>query len=308
MSVNGQQSQVVRGLGHGSALYDGERQGAAARHHRSNMLPVDPSADDASSLLTLVERSAARLLTALAGLDARELDAASLLAGWSRRTIAAHLAFVATAYQRMTLDALAGRPTTTYPGGRAERERSLRSLDGLPPADVCDRVRATAAGLLTRWRGLDREEWVRRLHGEPVGPMALSRLLTLRATELEAHHVDLGTGHTTRSWPAGFVAACLPLRVAWLGPHHRSRRDADLGIDGRWLLRATDLGHAWVVEASGRTVRCDAAAADDRGDAVLAGPAADLLAFLVGREPAQPLELTEDQALAAAFKRAFPGP
>jgi hypothetical protein len=120
----------------------------------------------------------------------------------------------------------------------------------------------------------------------------LGRLLALRATELEVHHVDLGTGHTTRSWPARFVAACLPLRVAWLGPHHRSRHDADLGIGGRWLLRATDLGHAWLVEASGRTVLCDAVAADDRGDAVLSAPAADLLAFLLGHEPGQPLELT----------------
>lgn len=308
MGVNGEQSQGVGWVGHGSALYDEARPGAAGAHHRQSMLPLDPAADDVWGLLGLVEQSTARLLAAVGGLGAAELDAPSLLAGWSRRTITAHLSYVAAAYQRMTTDVLAGRPTATYPGGRAERARSLRSLDGLPPEAVCDRLRGAADQLLARWRALDRGDWVRPLHGEPAGPMALSRLIALRFTELEVHHVDLGTGYPVGSWPPGFVATCLPLRIAWLGPHHRSRDDADLGIDGRWLLRATDLGWAWLVEASGGTVRCEATAPDERGDALLAGRARDLLAFLLGREPGHPLELGGDERLAAAFKRAFPGP
>lgn len=274
----------------------------------STMLPVDPSPDEAPRLLELVEGSSARLSAAVARLDAPGLDAASLLPGWSRRTIVAHLTFVATAYQRMTTDVLAARRTTTYPGGSAQRERSLRGLDHLPPDEVSERFRVASAGLVARWRGLDREDWARPLSGEAVGPMAASRLLALRLTELEAHHVDLGSGYTVRSWPAGFVAICLPLRIAWLGPHHRSRPDADLAIQGRWLLRATDLGLAWVVEASGRATRCEAAGADDRAEAVLAGAAADVLAFLLGRPASRPLELAGDEDLARAFKRAFPGP
>ena len=274
----------------------------------STMLPVDPSLDEAPRLLALIEGSTARLSAAVARLEGPELDAPSLLPGWSRRTIVAHLTFVAAAYQRMTTDVLAARRTTTYPGGSAERERSLRSLDHLRPAEVCNRLRGAGASLLTQWRGLDREDWARPLSGEAVGPMASSRLLALRLTELEVHHVDLDTGYPIGSWPAGFVAACLPLRIAWLGPHHRSRPEADLEVRGRWLLRAADLERAWVVEASGPTARCRATAPDERADAVLTGAAADLLAFLLGRAPSRALELAGDEDLARAFKRAFPGP
>lgn len=295
------------------AAHDQRRQrlAATADIHSGGVravLPVDPLPDQTPGLLDQVERSTARFSASVSELDAAELEAPSLLAGWSRRTIAAHLAFVATAYQRMTVDVLAGRHAKTYPGGGAERERSLRSLDHLLPAEVCERLRRASADLLAQWRGIDRLGWGRSLNGEPVGQMALSRLIALRSTELEVHHVDLGTGYTIGSWPADFVATCLPLRIAWLGSHHRSRPDADLGIHGRWLLRATDLGQAWQVEASGRTARCEAAAPDERADAVLAAPAADLFAFLLGREPSQPLELTGDEEFAVAFKRAFPGP
>lgn len=202
----------------------------------STMLPVDPSLDEAR-LLALIEGSTARLSAAVARLEGPELDAPSLLPGWSRRTIVAHLTFVATAYQRMTTDVLAARRTTTYPGGSAE-----------------------------------------------------------------------STGYPIGSWPAGFVGACRPLRIAWLGPHHRSRPEADLEVRGRWLPRAADLERAWVVEASGRTARCRATAPDERADAVLTGAAANLLAFLLGRAPSRPLELAGDEDLARAFKRAFPGP
>lgn len=92
------------------------------------------------------------------------------------------------------------------------------------------------------------------------------------------------------------------------GSHHRARPDAALGVDGRWLLQATDLGAAWLVEASGPEVRTAPVDPPATAAASLTGAGAELLAFLLGRLPVDSLDTTGDARLAAAFKRAFPGP
>jgi maleylpyruvate isomerase len=269
---------------------------------------LEPSADELRRLLGEIDCSTGRLLTDVAELDSHQLGAPSLLGGWTRVSVAAHLAHVALAYQQMTEDALSGRPTTTYPGGAAERDRSLHSFDFLPPAGVVKQLRDASSGLGAMWRELGTEQWRARLHEDRIGPMTLGRLVAMRLTELEVHHVDLGTGYTVHSWPVAFVVPCLGLRVAWLDAHHRRRPDADPDIKGRWLLQTTDSNQRWLIESSGSRAHSSAAGPAVPADAVLSGRAVDLLAFLLGRMALSHLEVTGDTHLAGAFKRAFPGP
>jgi maleylpyruvate isomerase len=208
----------------------------------------------------------------------------------------------------MTGDALGGRTTATYPGGAGERDASLRSFDQRSPADVVEQLRNASVDLRTTWRELDGRQWQTTLHEDRIGPLTLARLVAMRLTELEVHHVDLGTGYAVDSWPATFVRPCLRLRVAWLDTHHRRRPDADSGIDGRWLLQATDTGERWLVEASGSTARSAVGQAGVTADVALSGRSGDLLAFLLGRVAVDQLAVTGDTQLAEAFKRAFPGP
>lgn len=273
---------------------------------RNEPLPLDPEPADTAALIDEVEASSSRFLDTLTGLGAQGMDEQSELQGWSRRVLAAHVSYVARAYLRMTDEALGSGSSVTYPGGAKEREESLHGFDNAPHARICQRFQETARALVDRWRSLDRISWSARFTEKRLGTIGLARLVALRLNELEVHRGDLTAGYGPRQWSAGFVSACLPLRVAWLPGHHRARPDADTAVVGRWLLTTGD--QHWLVTADGPSARCTAAAAGEAADATIAGPPWDLLAFLLGRPPSVPLTVTGDLPAASRFKAAFPGP
>ncbi|MFZ0215169.1 MAG: maleylpyruvate isomerase N-terminal domain-containing protein [Candidatus Dormiibacterota bacterium] len=271
-------------------------------------LGSEPDASARERLLLAIEASTARLTATIATLNAGALAGPSRLGGWDRRTIVAHLAYVATAYVRVTADVLAGRPASSYPGGSAERARSLHSLDGCSPADSAERFRTAADELRDRWARLEPPQWERRFVEGRIGAMALARLIPLRLTELEVHGSDLDAGLEIAGWSDALVSICLPLRVAWLPVHHRDRPDAALTCDGSWLLRATDTGARWLVQARGPDAWCRVAGARDDAEGEIAGPARSLLAYLLGRMPPDPPAAVGGEVALVRFKRAFPGP
>jgi maleylpyruvate isomerase len=230
-----------------------------------------------------------------------------LLPAWTRRMIIAHLSYGAVANVRVTREALELGRTTTYPGGPDERSRSLESFAGRSASDCLASFAAASADLDSAWRKLPEDSWQRSYEDDPgLGTRGLSRLVALRLTELEVHHGDLGTGYGPWAWSSEFVEVCLPLRLAWLPNHHRARVDADNSVDGSWLFRSPTNG--WLVTSSG--VRCSVIASgqDQAADVVVDGSGADLLAYLLGREPSSPLEVHGDLQLFSQFKIGFPGP
>jgi maleylpyruvate isomerase len=269
---------------------------------------TDLALDEVGVLLDEIDASTSRLATSLAGAGQRGLAAPSALPSWTRAMIAAHLTWVAERYVSMTGDALAGVKTTTYPAGASERDASLQLFDHATPQEVLARLQHASAALASTWRRLKDQQWSTAMGEERIGPMNLSRLVALRLTELEVHHVDLADGYRVSDWPAVFTRICLPLRVAWLDRHHRRRPDADRHLTGRWLLVPTDGAMSWLVTARpGQTV-CQLALPEADAEVSFSGPSASLLAFLLGREPEPPLVIHGDGHLARAFKSAFPGP
>lgn len=116
------------------------------------------------------------------------------------------------------------------------------------------------------------------------------------------HSVDLGlTG--LDGWSERFVDTLLPLRLAWLG-NARHRGDADLGLNGSWVL--TDGLATWLVQANGADVVVGEVARERSADCRLTGTRRDLLALLLGR-PAE-VERVGLPELRDGFKAAFPGP
>src|ERR671913_295362 len=102
----------------------------------------------------------------LDGLDDAALSAPSRLPGWSRLTIACHLRFGAVTLRRMTADAVAGRPTAYYPGGReAQRPSTLVPAPGESPADVVHSLSSEGEGLAAAWAVLGPDDW-----STPVAP------------------------------------------------------------------------------------------------------------------------------------------
>ncbi len=247
---------------------------------------------------------------ALAELDERRLRDPSHLPGWDRLTIACHLRFGAQASERMTTEALAGAPTAFYPEGRShQRDATLRPDDGESPTNVVSSLAEVADRLGQLWTKLDDNEWATEVR-EPadnrdLGTITLWTLALLRLTEVEVHGHDLDL-HLS-PWSATFVEAALPTRLAWLPTRRSNHRAAGHSIDGSWALAAND-GPTFRVTARGADVKVDAVSATPKVDATIAGTAAELLAFILGRAPLDALEVRGDQTHAANFLEAFPAP
>ncbi len=257
-----------------------------------------------------------QLASALSALDDRALAADSALPGWSRLTVVCHLRYGAEANLRLTDDIVAGRSSSYYPRGRAaERQATLTPRPGESPAAVVASLVETDAALDRRWADLAPADWDRRLT-EPVdnldlGSIPLSVLATLRLTEAEVHGTDLAIGMA--DWSSTFVAVALPQRLRWLPDRRSNHRAVDESIDGSWLLRSTD-GPSFLIAAVADRVDVQTLAQDLRrgtdveADAVLTGPARDLLGFVLGRTDLGQLAVDGDRGLAARFLAAFPSP
>lgn len=168
-------------------------------------------------------------------------------------------------------------------------------------------VSATSAELDSTWRELPGQIWARSYLDDPGrGTIGLARLVAQRLTELEVHHGDLGSCYGPSTWSEEFVKICLPLRIAWLPVHHRARADADTAVDGSWLFRAPE--GSWKVTASGSLCTTEPTSATAAADVTLDGSGADLLAYLLGREPPNSLTVHGDLQLFRQFKLGFPGP
>jgi len=234
----------------------------------------------------------------LAALDDADLEAPSLLPGWSVLTIACHLRYGAQALRWMTRDAIAGKPTSYYPAGRA----SQRPMTLVPNEDessdaVVTSLHRESDALLEGWRAVD--DWATRVVEPPdnpdLGPIELRRLALARLTEVEVHGTDLGLG--LGLWSDVLVRQVLPMRLDWLNIRRSNHRQVDEAIRTSWLLVATDMDVSQVVAVDGPHV---VSQPGDTADTTIVGTGAELLSLLLGRAP--------EGFAPADFSRALPGP
>jgi uncharacterized protein (TIGR03083 family) len=274
--------------------------------------PVQPAAPSVSDAIA---RRTDEIVAALSRLSEGELDHDSELPGWSRLTIACHLRYGAEAVTRMSSEALGGRPTSYYPGGReAQRASTLAPAAGESAGAVVEDLGRRGHALHALWSTLSPGDWATEVT-EPagavdLGPVTLERLALLRLSEVEVHGTDLGLG--LDEWSELFVSQALRFRLEWLNHRRANHRTVDGTLQGSWLLVATD-GPAYRVSVAGTEVTSlpadpDAPDPDAPATAVMAGSSRDLLALLLGRPAMRPLVVTGDQTFGHGFGRAFPGP
>jgi uncharacterized protein (TIGR03083 family) len=261
----------------------------------------------------LAERANERtreIVDALGAPSVDVLEGPCLLPGWSRLTIACHLRYGAVASRRMTIDALAGRPTSFYPEGRRQqRPGTLVPGAGEDAEATVVSLDAESRLLHEGWASLSPTDWATTIveGGGPVdlGTITVGVLVLFRLTEVEVHGVDLDLG--LADWSDLFVDQALAFRLGWLARRRSNHRAVEAGVEGTWLLTASD-GPSWRVTVSGQTVDSRPVPPGTEADAVIAGSSRDLLALLLGRPARRPLRTAGNRALAAAFGRAFPGP
>jgi maleylpyruvate isomerase len=141
-----------------------------------------------------------------------DLAAASLLPGWSRTTLVAHIAGNALGQIRMLRAAQDGRIGDQYPGGAAGRVAEIEGL-ARDAATAVAALHRSADDLEAAWQ--DTVDWTapaRALSGELI---PVSRLPWIRWREVEVHAVDLARDYRPADWPAPFVERLLAELHEW---------------------------------------------------------------------------------------------
>jgi len=231
-----------------------ERQGAGARYDAANA----PHAD-----LALARRGTAYFARKLGELSDAELDEPSLLPGWTRRHVIAHVGYNARALTHLTEWARTGVETPMYPSPDA-RERQMARGVTLPARALRHLFEHAAVHLTVEWRDLGDEQWdvqVRTAQGRTV---PVRETAWMRGREVWVHAVDLGNDGSFLDFPPEFVDRLI---ADVFGAWARRGESVDLTIALRDRQSETDAGTV-VLGAGGPTVT---------------GSAADVARWLTGR-------------------------
>ena len=152
-----------------------------------------------------IDQATQRLLDDARTLPEAELRAPSLLPGWTRAHVLAHLARGADAMRNLLIGAGSGQDRPAYASVQAreadiERGAATRAEDLM--ADLAD----SAMALRTIVKQLPDEAWQARVRVLDSAPFPAAELLTRRLVEVELHHCDLAARYSPADWPAAFAA------------------------------------------------------------------------------------------------------
>jgi maleylpyruvate isomerase len=229
--------------------------------------------------LTRLSESTDRLLATADGLTDGQAAAGSRLPGWTRGHVLTHIARNADGFRNLLAWARTGTETPMYPSEQA-RARGVEAGAGRSASDLAADLRASAAAFAAAAEDLPAGAW-----DAPVtrrGATFPARgILPRRWSELEIHHVDLGTRYQPRDWPADFVQMALA-RVAH---DFAGRADAPACLahpEGQDA--AFPIGPAQPGAPSTGLASTGPASTGPASTVTVSGPPAALLAWLTGRD------------------------
>ena len=156
-----------------------------------------------------VDAATQRLLDNARTLSEADLRAPSLLPGWTRAHVVAHVARNADAMRNVLAGAKSGESRPAYASPEA-RAAGIEQGAGLGAADLMTDLADSAMALRTVARQLPDEAWQFEVGMLDSARFPAAALLTRRLVEVELHHCDLGTGYGPADWPAAFAAMDLP--------------------------------------------------------------------------------------------------
>jgi maleylpyruvate isomerase len=156
-------------------------------------------------LTDVLDMATQRLIDEARLLAGSDLRAPSLLPGWSRAHVLAHLARGADAMRNLLIGARAGQDRPAYASPEA-RDAGIDSSAAAEAKDLVDDLAGSAMALRTVAGQLPDEAWRYRVRVLDRPRFPASQLLTRRLAEVELHHCDLGAGYGPDQWTAGFAA------------------------------------------------------------------------------------------------------
>jgi len=174
-----------------------------------------------------VDDATQRLLGTAREIADPELRQPSLLPGWTRAHVLAHLARGADAMRHLLVGARSGEDRPAY-ASEQEWAAATEYTAGLGAKELAADVAASAMALRTISRQLPDDAWRFPLRLRDSGPFPAAEVLTRRLVEVELHHCDLGAGYGPGDWPAAFAAMELaePMRSLREDRLRRAQQDS----------------------------------------------------------------------------------
>ena len=152
-----------------------------------------------------IDQATQRLLGTARVITEPDLRAPSLLPGWTRAHVLAHLARNADAMRNLLVGARSGQDHPAYASVEA-RAADIEHGAGQRPGELAEDVAASAMALRTVARQLPDAAWQVPVRILDSAPFPAVQLLIRRLVEVELHHCDLGAGYTPDDWPPAFAA------------------------------------------------------------------------------------------------------
>lgn len=208
----------------------------------------------------LLQEGDRRLVRAVDGLSEEQLRGPSLLPGWSRAHVVAHVALNGEALEQVLVGLREGEEVSMYASQEA-RDGDIEELAAAEPAQLRDRLMRSVSVFAEAEQGFPDDLGDHPVPRVPGGPSFPARgVLLMRWREIEIHHADLDAGYTSDDWGPEFTVAVLDSMRARAWP-------------SGFRVLARDLARTWDYGPDG---------AGDAGPAV-SGESRDLAWWVTGR-------------------------
>jgi maleylpyruvate isomerase len=158
--------------------------------------------------LLLARRGQAYFSRRLNDLADADFDGPSLLAGWDRRHLIAHVGLNARAVTRLVEWAATGVETPMYSSPTARNEEIEFSAT-LPTQALRNLSDHAAIHLTVEWRDLPEEAWDHEVRTAQGRIVPVSETVWMRTREVWIHAVDLGNGGRFEDFPPELLDALL---------------------------------------------------------------------------------------------------
>jgi maleylpyruvate isomerase len=151
-----------------------------------------------------IDDATQRLLSTARVIPESGLRAPSMLPGWTRAHVLAHLARSADAMRSLLIGARDGQDRPAYASAEA-RAADIEQGASQQPADLAADVASAAMALRTFAARLPDPAWQVQVQVPGSAPFPAGQLLVRRLVEVELHHCDLGLSYRPADWPSTFT-------------------------------------------------------------------------------------------------------
>jgi maleylpyruvate isomerase len=191
-----------------------------------------------------------------------ELDGPSLLPGWNRRHVTAHIGYNARAIARLIEWASTGVETPMY-ASTDVRDKEINFGATLSPIALRNLFDHSAVHLNVEWRDLPEHSWHHKVKTIQAREVPATETIWMRTREVWTHAVDLDNGATFADIPVPVLEGLL--------------RD----ITGAWKTRGTDTG--LLVNVTDQTISMTFGDTETESPLVISGPLAAITQWAAGR-------------------------